>query len=214
MSVIQFIAYLNTFVLLQYISRPVLDAFINLLSSLGIIHWCLRVHNFLNIKLTFFGYKVFIIFLAAAFLCYLSVARYIFYLRVSHLAIPWYLFFVFVFLSFLVLLKSFCNFSWFFIPFLFANFPQYLPFTLYVHEYHPEDNPEADVNPSPTPTKRFSVIDRSRTTNNHYYPNGMSRGSYSRNTGLILGACYHYRLSALAAIRQADAAEKGADVAA
>lgn len=214
---------------ISFYTKGFLGNVILFLLKTGNLKYFFFIYEFWHGCLTFKGFKGFTIILHSLTLFHLIVVRYLVYLRMEHLPISITLQFLYALGCFFVFLRFITNFSFFIIHYTFSTYPEYAEIMLTEIPDTPNvgTKPPSAGNPNPVNDSNKASKPQFRGwfnfhNHHHHYPSKPPSTNFYRNCGLGFAAiglgfsayaCYNYRLSALAAIDQANAAIEQADVA-
>jgi hypothetical protein len=183
---------------------PLVLWFINFLFDINFLSICKYIYDFL---FSFPRYIYYTIFSFISFGCLFSlfITRYILFLKIESQAISLYIYILYIIGILFIFLRSLILFSIYIIPFV---------YNLSLMESHiPDDSPK------PSNPRFGGIFNKHNHIHNNYF-RGFPHSNFNRNLGIgvaVCGvglsgyACYQYRLSALAAMKSADAAVKAND---
>jgi hypothetical protein len=198
-------------------SKQIIDNLLKICYISGLLNIAFNYYTWLNSTITYYYFKIYCIMISSVFLSYIFTARYILYLKINVLIVPWYITLFYCLTTLGLCLRGVTSFSWFIIPFVYNFYPHYGLLLA-----PPLDN---DMPPSSSPadnSPRYGGF-FSRHNHNHYYAPLPPKSHFYKNCGLTIGvigagcslfACYTYHKAANAAIMAAFEARRQADAAA
>ena len=211
-------------------SKLLIDNILNLLYLIGFLETTYFYYNFLNNYLTLKIYKIYIVFISVWFLSYILMAKYVLYLKINNIIIPWYIILFYLVASFGLLIRGLTSFSWSVIPIIFYYYPRYGRLLCPPLETESDIPSNSGVSSGGNNYGGFFPRHYHNHHHNYFHPPMPPKSNFYRNCGLLVGtagvclssfACYTYHKSANAAVaaavearRQADAAVRQADAAA
>lgn len=184
------------------------ESLIRFLVLSGIMRYLYFIYIFWYQFLTDFGFKRLYILLHVGAFCYVILIRYIFYLKISFIIIPWYIYLLYVFFFLFMILRFLTNISTYFCVLLSTKYFTYNEILL---SQLPEEIPLKEQ-ASSNPSRSVFSYHSHQHQHQHNYPPFPPRSRLSINTkwtfavittGLGIWAGVNYQRSADAAEVQA-----------